>query len=195
MKLRIRIRHYCTALGRLHRSHGHGIHSPFAFRFARDILREGAHCRYYAEAEVIAERRRLKRAGMRGLPPAAMLRRLHRVAATVQPARTVILGPSEPLLQLALTTACTAPLLHDTTPHGDDLVVITQASSADPQSLTEAMRDRGTIYITDLRPGDTSALFTRLRTALPHAQTFTNDREAVMVSRPDFSPQSYSLWF
>lgn len=35
-----RIRRYRTALSRHHRSKGFGIHSPFAFAFVRDVLRE-----------------------------------------------------------------------------------------------------------------------------------------------------------
>lgn len=35
-----RVKRYRTALSRHHRSAGHGIHSPFAYRFVLDVLRE-----------------------------------------------------------------------------------------------------------------------------------------------------------
>lgn len=45
-----RIRRYRTALSRHHRSQGFGIHSPFAFRFVLDVLRE--RLPYYAYDDI-----------------------------------------------------------------------------------------------------------------------------------------------
>ena len=45
-----RIHRYRTAWSRHHRSHGFGIHSPFAFRFVLDVLRERNP--YYAYEEI-----------------------------------------------------------------------------------------------------------------------------------------------
>ena len=50
------VRHFCTALERYHRSGGHGIHSPFAFKFVLDVLREK--CAYYAYDDIKALRRK-----------------------------------------------------------------------------------------------------------------------------------------
>jgi len=50
-----KLRRYCTALRRYSRSKGFGIHSPFAFNFVLQVLRE--HCPYYAY-EAITKRRR-----------------------------------------------------------------------------------------------------------------------------------------
>lgn len=57
MKLR-RIKQYLTALRRYHRSKGHGIHSPFAFKFVLNVLRE--RLPYYAYEELDLLRRRAK---------------------------------------------------------------------------------------------------------------------------------------
>lgn len=61
------VRHYCTALGRLHRSGGHGIHSPFAFKFVLRVLREKS--AYYAYSDIKELRRKaalvLRKAGKR----------------------------------------------------------------------------------------------------------------------------------
>lgn len=50
-----RIRRYRTALSRHHRSKGHGIHSPFAYAFVRDVLLQ--RLPYYSY-EIIGELRR-----------------------------------------------------------------------------------------------------------------------------------------
>ena len=60
-KLKIeKVKHCCTALGRLHRSHGHGIHSPFAFKFVLQVLCE--HSCYYAYEDIRKLRRRTETA-------------------------------------------------------------------------------------------------------------------------------------
>ena len=57
-----KIRRYCTALTRYRKSKGFGIHSPFAFHFVLDVLREKS--AYYAYADISERRdeaRRMKR--------------------------------------------------------------------------------------------------------------------------------------
>lgn len=54
-----RIKRYCTALGRFNRSKGYGVHSPFAFHFIRNVLRE--HCPYYAYNDIKSHRERAKK--------------------------------------------------------------------------------------------------------------------------------------
>ena len=46
----MRLKRYITALRRYHRSKGHGIHSPFAFKFVLNVLRE--RLPYYAYEEL-----------------------------------------------------------------------------------------------------------------------------------------------
>ena len=57
-----KIRRYCTALTRYRKSKGFGIHSPFAFHFVLNVLREKS--AYYAYADIAERRneaRRMKR--------------------------------------------------------------------------------------------------------------------------------------
>ena len=57
-----KIRRYCTALTRYRKSKGFGIHSPFAFHFVLNVLREKS--AYYAYADISERRneaRRMKR--------------------------------------------------------------------------------------------------------------------------------------
>ena len=57
-----KLKRYCTALKRYHKSKGFGIHSPFAFSFVLNVLREKLH--YYAYADIDWRRdeaRRIKR--------------------------------------------------------------------------------------------------------------------------------------
>ena len=54
-----RISRYCTALSRYHKSNGFGIHSPFAFNFVLNVLRE--RLPYYSYSDIDADRHRLIR--------------------------------------------------------------------------------------------------------------------------------------
>lgn len=202
MRLRAELRHYRTALRRLHRSRGYGIHSPFAFRFVRDVLR-GRRCRYYADSELTAARRRLKRRGTDGVPSSGMLRRLHRVVSHLQPSRVIIYGNPDPLSVMAVTLASARATQLHVPPGGcptllsGDMIYINTTDGCETLSETicDALQADGCIYLTDIRDGRIRALFERLRHGLSHAQIFCNDREAVMVCRRDFTAQYYSLWF
>lgn len=57
------IRRCRTALARHHRSRGFGIHSPSAYRFVTEVLRE--RCHYYAYDDIRAWRKRLMANGVR----------------------------------------------------------------------------------------------------------------------------------
>ena len=203
MRLRAELRHYRTALRRLHRSRGYGIHSPFAFRFVRDVLR-GRRCRYYADSELTAARRRLKRRGADGVPSSGMLRRLHRVVSHLQPSRVIIYGNPDQLTVMAVTLASArATQLHVTaggpppTLLSGDMIYINAADGCETlsEAICDALQAEGCIYLTDIRDGRIRTLFGHLRRELAHAQIFCNDREAVLVCRRDFTAQYYSLWF
>lgn len=53
-----KLRRYCTALTRYRKSKGFGIHSPFAFNFVLNVLREKA--AYYAYADIRERRNRAR---------------------------------------------------------------------------------------------------------------------------------------
>lgn len=53
-----KLRRYCTALTRYRKSKGFGIHSPFAFHFVLNVLREKA--AYYAYADIADKRDRAR---------------------------------------------------------------------------------------------------------------------------------------
>lgn len=52
-----RIHRYCSALSRYHKSNGFGIHSPFAFKFVLNVLRE--RLPYYSYSEIDALRKKI----------------------------------------------------------------------------------------------------------------------------------------
>lgn len=66
-------------LRRWRHSRGFGVHSPFAFRFIREVLREHR-CAYYAYADIAGEVRR--RPGVMALAEALLL---YRVAVDLRP--------------------------------------------------------------------------------------------------------------
>lgn len=91
-----KLRRYCTALKRYRKSKGFGIHSPFAFSFVLNVLREQA--AYYAYADIEARRdeaRRVKR--LLGVQKPKMIsgksaRMMFRVANYFNPAKVLQLG-------------------------------------------------------------------------------------------------------
>lgn len=91
-----KLRRYCTALKRYRKSKGFGIHSPFAFSFVLNVLREQA--AYYAYADIEARRneaRRVKR--LLGVRKPKMIsgksaRMMFRVANYFNPAKVLQLG-------------------------------------------------------------------------------------------------------
>lgn len=65
-----RIKQICTALNRLKRSRGFGVHSPFAFHFITKVLKE--RLPYYAYSELDAKRTATLRAGKASMPTKSM---------------------------------------------------------------------------------------------------------------------------
>lgn len=98
-----RIHRYRTALTRHHRSGGHGIHSPFAFNFVLNVLRERLP---YYDYEVIAEARsHVIEDGKRHRRPAVMslkgAKMLYRIANYFMPGCVLYVGGHDGISTLA----------------------------------------------------------------------------------------------
>lgn len=97
-KARSALKLYCNALGRLRHSKGFGIHSPFAFSFVLQVLREK--CAYYAYADIESRRqlaRRLVASKGSGHPRIISLKNakmLFRIVCYFNPSNIVQIGTS-----------------------------------------------------------------------------------------------------
>ena len=93
---------------RLLRSRGHGVHSPFAYRFITGVIRE--HCEYYAytHLEQMAQGRELRNAKL-----------LHRITAALPTGLILIAGELTPALQKAVEMANSKDTIREYKP-GED---------------------------------------------------------------------------
>ncbi len=181
-QLRGTLRHYCTALRRWHRSRGFGIHSPFAYRFVSETLRGRPRNRYdYAPLVRLCAGR--DAAG----PLRHILRRLYRIVAHLRPSHVTVIGHDP---QHLMTD--TAALIPGGTAARPMLIVT--SPPVDTRLLSRTLADEGIIYFTDLRDSELRRAYDTLRTDTTHVMSFTNDREAIMVSRHDLPKQEYRIW-
>ncbi len=89
------IRRYRTALMRHHRSRGFGIHSPSAYRFVTEVLRE--RCPYYAYDEIRAWRKRLLAEGVRPMMSNHEAQLLFRIVNHFAPQHILLIGADNAL--------------------------------------------------------------------------------------------------
>ena len=110
------IRRYRTALARHHRSRGFGIHSPSAYRFVTEVLRE--RCPYYAYDQLRSWRKRLLAQGVRPMMSNHEAQLLFRVANHFAPQHVWQVGHGGilPLVTLLLTSSKTQVYLYDHKP-------------------------------------------------------------------------------
>lgn len=116
------IKRYLTAIRRYHRSKGHGIHSPFAFSFVLNVLRE--RLPYYSYDDLREFRQKMKDSTMRHWRQPRMIslkemKLLFRVANYFNPTEVLQLGTSYGLDCVAVLSTSSAVSLHIDTSNGD----------------------------------------------------------------------------
>ena len=168
-----------TPLSRWRTSLGFGVHSPFAFRFIREVLRE-RRCAYYAYTDIAAD--------ISKEPHAAMTLRqallLYRVVIDLQPRAAFVdhgcLGAD----------AATIVLRHAGVP------IVSDAAEADFYfGITPPPTQP--LYTFISAPGKRRR-YSRRRKATPHlrGQVFVNARGTVIaVNKPGFVSKMYKIWF
>lgn len=155
---------------RLRHGRGFGVHSPSAYRFIREVLRE--ECAYYAYPEVDA----LAASWPGGARKARMLLRIvaamrpHSVAvgASDIAARIVRLGGSGAVISAAV--------LHDT-----DFVVMADSTICAADAFAAAARG-ATVVMPDRSMHEAAALLARLRGEMAHGHIYLDGgRTAIFV--------------
>lgn len=165
MAMRIR-RLWLQAL-RFRRSHGFGVHSPFAFRFITRVLRERA--AYYDYALL---------PGLCPSLPRSKARLLLRVVNFLQPATV---WTTDPEVRAVVSKVCPSALFVDT-PEEADLAVVTEGPIP---AMCPA--------VIALSP--TRDQWNELKATRTSGMTFTNSYTGVAVSRKGLPRQDFSLWY
>lgn len=145
-----------TLLRRLRHSRGFGVHSPFAYRFITEVLRQP--CAYYAYDT---------------LGDDDTLRTVFRVALHCRPSRAAILS-QRPGLAQTISAACPATELTRTAAVAD--MIICDATEA-PASLPNAPDGRYIIFL-----GRDRTLWRQLLRRMPCGMTFDNRRTMAVAA-------------
>ena len=152
------------------RSRGHGVHSPFAFRFITMVMR-GRQV-YYSSSEIDA------------MPDARWLRVLFRLVCEFEPAEVCARALTAHELR-AIALADSRVRVGDNKPDGADK----------PNRPDICMRSvKGEVMIVrDIIAG--AECWRELCDGLASGMTFTNRRIGIAVSRPDLPRQAFEIDF
>ncbi len=199
-----RIKRYYTAFRRYNRSKGYGVHSPFAYNFIRNVLREKYP--YYAYSELKEQRKRAKvlsakKSGQQRLISYSSAKMLFRIACHFCPDLILQISTTHGVASSALLKATNSAkiILFPGENNHDDVVYheITQQYTdhiLPKQSLSEAIKcylseqkKFGLILINHLEPKE---LNDTLQVALQALQ----EEGLVIIRNLSTSPIARQLW-
>lgn len=174
-------------LQRLRHGRGFGVHSPWAYRFIREVLRE--RLPYYAYPEVDS----LAKGWPGGREHARMLMR---IAAFMQPCVAAV---GDAALSAAagriVTLGCAAAQVQAEITAGADFIVLLPGAAFDADAVLTAAAAEGTVVIPDRRPAELKAVLERLRTELPTGHTFVNGSGAAIYAGNEAPAQTFQVRF
>lgn len=163
---------------RLRHSRGFGVHSPSAYRFIGDVLRQP--CAYYAYSTV-------DRAGWHGRRSDARL--LFRLAAHTQPRAIAAGGPAATICR----TACPHARIEDSIAPDTDLIIF--ADSALEATLERAAAG-ASVFIADSSTPAAKALLEQLSDCVTSGHLFRNGRGLAIYVAADKAPyQAFDVRF
>lgn len=180
-----RIKRYYTALVRLKRSKGFGIHSPFAFHFVLRVLRERNH--YYAY-EYIEKSSRL----------------LFRIACFFAPKKILILGNANKSLPAILNYSQSCEIYSSYSKYidniGNDIPFIVVENSETTEQLindlTLAVEREAIIVIYNINKSKSlKKVWNVINVTMQYGMSFTNYKMGIIVGRKYLPRHNYTLWF
>jgi len=176
---------------------GFGIHSPFAYRFVTEVLRE--RCAYYAYhniAKHFVDKKSAKCAI--SFHSAACI---FRVVNYFRPKSVMLIGDQDTaLLKDIVRCASRTIILTDTTADADMIIISgsTDSSSEANRRLCRAISDKNitTIFTTRLN-SETATLWTQLIDSLNYGMAFTNtpSTPAICVPNSKLPRQDFRVLF
>ena len=234
-----RIHRYRTALSRHHRSGGFGIHSPFAFNFVLNVLRERRP--YYAYDELMrlrshAAQRAKSLPRHQGVISFKSAKMLFRITNYFQPSSILHVGLNYGVATAATLLPCSRSTSVNHAPQSSRLPVAQEVLQAFEQRITfspnladaidryaqlaagipfivvsriDSENDLNTLipFIDGALQGEAviiirivsgkflKKLWEHTKNQLQHGHTYTNEKLAVVVSRPALPLQHFLLWF
>lgn len=153
------------------RSRGHGVHSPFAFRFITMVLRGRG--TYYASAELEA------------MPDPAWHTLLFKLVCEFEPAQVTADLPLSAYEARAIALAdsrATVVYRQVTSPKGDNTFTQTVSMSSPKGNVT---------IVCDITAAPT--LWSGIISGMDAGMTFTKGRFGIAVSRPDLPRQDFEI--
>ncbi len=220
-----RLRQYINAPGRLKRSHGFGVHSPFAFYFIRRVLCERTP--YYAYQE-IAERRQVAHDRARHVKGHSRVmslkhaKMIYRILCHFKPLTLLQIGSTHGLttdtallydsrLQITLYDSRReesynprVTVVDDLEPlmHGAEfpVIIISELRPEDRARITTLLRRHiaagGVTIVRNLsRDSNISELWRAVTHTMDRGMSFTNAKIGIIVGQRHLPLHHYQLWF
>lgn len=176
---------------RLRHGRGFGVHSPFAYRFIREVLRE--RCAFYAYEAVDAEAHAWP-GGSRGA------RLLLRVTAWAHPASVAVAGTGSEACaaRRIVALACPAASIRGLTDHigACDMVVLCRdAAPGEAAAAARACAAGALLFVPSRHDAVAAGLLATLR-GLPYGHTFLNGSgTAIYVGRRTLPSEVFNVRF
>lgn len=155
------------------RSRGHGVHSPFAYRFITSTLHN--RCAYYSYGD-IAEEAPTRR-------DAVIAERLFRIILSFRPRAVARYGATTPCVEEAIAAATAGYRVASET----GFSIVTSATALDMPHLSDV-----TVFL-NMWNADMQRLFERLESGLEYGMTFVGRDMAVAVNLPTLPRQRFNV--
>lgn len=156
-------------------SRGFGVHSPFAFEFILNVLRDRHP--FYAY-DTIRELRNQTPRGLR--PPQWLARLMFRISSRLDYRPIVVLGDLDPVLTRTLTLPSSRMSITANPSEAKALYVIADNYTSQPPALARLITDIVTDEGSAIVMGHIEAI-RMLTTLLPHGMVFTDNRHLSVI--------------
>ena len=201
----MKFKRYITAIKRYHRSRGFGIHSPFAFKFVLNVLRE--RLPYYAY-EDLKELRKLSNVHSNGLFKRRSIislknaKLLFRITNYFNPSQILQIGTSYGLssasmlavsrkieLYLCKPDANEFPVTHDILSHYGNIVHFFPSfkKGIEAYSSTETAKNEPFILVNDIKEDEYNSV-------LSHLYKVRNERGVIIIRNLLKNKYNFALW-
>lgn len=161
---------------RFFRLRGFGVHSPFAYSFLANAIREQHPYYAYKEINALTTSRSLQK----------FLRRVFRIAVVLKVKEAAAFGPNSKLLLRAATLAGAHKSEHP--------MLVVAIDDADRHVTLRCAENGGTVILGNIhRQGTNTQIYNEITRTIPHGMTFTDGKTAIFVGRHDLPEQTFHI--